>query len=1219
MVMVAEQEGFIIYPTYRVENNKAYVYLFGRLKNGKSFCTKSLYEPYFFIKSSDVKKISALKGFLHEETQFKDFEENLMTKIKCTLPSEVPELRKLFENKNADCFEADIKFPYRFMMDKNILGSISIKGEAILQKDVRVDLFFDEPEITPGNYKPEQKELKILALDIETSMNTQNLFCISLCSNDEKLKKVLIVSDKKIKHAESFKNEKELLKAFRTEIIAYDPDVITGWNVIDFDLAVLEKFMKKYEIKFDLGRTEEKCKLKIIESFMMDSKADFPGRMVLDGIHLLKTSFVKLEDYKLGTAAKAFTKKEKLIDEENKGEEIETSFENNPQKLADYNLMDSELVIEIIEKSGSMQLTILRSILTGMPLDRVRASIASLDSLYLRKLKERGHIAPSSKFADREERTTGGYVMNPKPGIYDYVLVFDFKSLYPSIMRTFNIDPLMFRGAKKIEKERSEKEISAAAHTESKTKIKTESSKIHVNAEGSLGSNPDDLIVAPNGAMFSKEKGILPEILDKLWAEREIARKKKDELTRWAIKILMNSMYGVMASPNCRFYSTEIANAITSFGHQMIKGTAKLVEEKGYEVIYGDSVAKDTEIIIRDKQKRIDFKNVCAIYKNTDKVSAGGKEYCFLKDTQILTLDKEGKSVFKSVKYVMRHKTQKKVYRVYFTNYWYIDVTEDHSLIGYINKQKNNNLSVMNRLIEIKPSEIKKKVNTIVSIKRIPNKNIITLNYPTEVYEFMGYFIGDGSFQRNKAQQKNDKDYYLGLSLGKDGDEIFSKLINPLIKMGYIKNYWWSKTRKGDIKINGLKLINIISKDFRDEQGKKTIPEWLLYEKDENICAFLRGLFSADGCVIIRNNAPIIKVTSVYDEHIDKIRKLLHIAGISHSVFKENNVNKYEDKNKGIIFSKGSLSKNITLKNKEDFVKNIGFLLERKNKLASIKTNALKNRTIKNYDFDLSSVLKIEEIKYDDYVYDVEVEDTHRFFANNVLVHNTDSIFVHLKVKNNSDALKIGKELEEEINIYYDKKIKKDYGVTSSLELEFEKTFIRFFMPKVRGSEEGAKKRYAGLLLKGEKETMDFTGLEFVRRDWTELAKKFQLELLEMVFHHKDPKTYIKHFIDELKKGKYDNLLVYRKALRKDTEEYTKTTPPHVKAARLLDKITSNIIDYVMTKDGPEPIQKITHELDYEHYIDKQIKPLADAILYFYDTNFDDIVGGSSQKNLGDW
>ncbi|MGV8168583.1 MAG: DNA polymerase domain-containing protein, partial [Candidatus Nanoarchaeia archaeon] len=219
-------------------------------------------------------------------------------------------------------------------------------------------------------------------------------------------------------------------------------------------------------------------------------------------------------------------------------------------------------------------------------------------------------------------------------------------------------------------------------------------------------------------------------------------------------------------------------------------------------------------------------------------------------------------------------------------------------------------------------------------------------------------------------------------------------------------------------------------------------------------------------------------------------------------------------------------------------------------------------------------------------------------------------------------------QIEKEINIYYDREIQENHGVKSHLELEFEKIFIKFFMPKVRGSEEGAKKRYAGLLWKEGKEEIDFTGLEFVRRDWTEVSKKFQLELLDLVFHDKEFKAYIKKFIKDLLAGKYDDLLVYRKALRKDTEEYTKTTPPHVKAARMLDKITSNIIDYIMTTDGPVPIQLIEkdkeqktnkYKIDYEHYIDKQIKPLADSILCFYDTNFDDLQNGHSQRSLGDW
>ena len=94
---------------------------------------------------------------------------------------------------------------------------------------------------------------------------------------------------------------------------------------------------------------------------------------------------------------------------------------------------------------------------------------------------------------------------------------------------------------------------------------------------------------------------------------------------------------------------------------------------------------------------------------------------------------------------------------------------------------------------------------------------------------------------------------------------------------------------------------------------------------------------------------------------------------------------------------------------------------------------------------------------------------------------------------------------------------------------------------------------------------------------------------------------------------------MYRKGLWKDVKEYTKTTPPHVKAARKLKKIESNVIEYVMTTDGPEPVQIVKHPLDYDHYVEKQLKPIADTILVFFNQKFEDIITGNSQKSLFDY
>ena len=316
------------------------------------------------------------------------------------------------------------------------------------------------------------------------------------------------------------------------------------------------------------------------------------------------------------------------------------------------------------------------------------------------------------------------------------------------------------------------------------------------------------------------------------------------------------------------------------------------------------------------------------------------------------------------------------------------------------------------------------------------------------------------------------------------------------------------------------------------------------------------------------------------------------------------------------------MSKHIQVKDQIAFRENIGFLLKRKmEKLRAVSPDSTHKRTVKKYDFDLKSISRVKEVKYDDYVYDIEVEDTHRFFANNVLVHNTDSIFVVTGADNIEDSEKIGKKIQKHINDFYQDYIKEKYSRKSELEIQFEKLFKIFLMPAIRGSKEageevGAKKRYAGILIKEGKEEMSFTGMEFVRGDWTELAKKFQLKLFEMIFNKKEVDKYIREFVEELKSGKLDDLLIYKKNINKPLSEYTKTTPPHVKAARMLKKLTSNQIRYVITDHGPEPIELLKHKPDYEHYIDKQIKPIADTILSVYGRNFDDILKSSRQTSL---
>ncbi|MBI2672900.1 DNA polymerase II, partial [Candidatus Woesearchaeota archaeon] len=478
-------KGFIVYPIYQVMDLGPKILLFGRLENGQSFLTINSYEPYFFIEEFALKKAGSVLNEYHVvKTDFKSFNKKKVVKIIVDIPATVPILRKKLEDKGIKCYEADIRFAYRYLIDKDIKGSIDIEGD--YETSEYVDRIYYEPTINPADFIP---KLKVFSLDIETSPDNKKIYSIAIYS--ESLKKVFLISDKKIKEFFTFKDEESLLEEFRKTVIEEDPDIITGWGVVDFDLMVLKEKFKEYEIPFILGRTDKQCTIRKAKGFFMASKADFPGRMVLDGVNLLRESFVKLDDYKLSSAASKFLGDKKNINDNNKVEEIERLFAKDKEKLAEYNLKDAELVYRILEKLDVINLSIKRSLLTGMQLDRVGASISSIDSLYIRESKKKGYVVVSADYGVKEKPITGGYVMESLPGIYDNLIMMDFKSLYPSIIRTFGIDPFLYAGNKG-------------------------------------GKN---LVIAPNKAAFRNEEGILPKIITDLMKERRIVINNKDELT----------------------------------------------------------------------------------------------------------------------------------------------------------------------------------------------------------------------------------------------------------------------------------------------------------------------------------------------------------------------------------------------------------------------------------------------------------------------------------------------------------------------------------------------------------------------------------------------------------------------------------------------------------------------------------------------------------------
>ncbi len=348
----------------------------------------------------------------------------------------------------------------------------------------------------------------------------------------------------------SFATEAELLAALARRIVARDPDVLSGWNVLDFDLPVLARRAAALGVSLDIGRTAQPAS--VVEREGRPALFDLPGRAVLDAMRLVRASGERFESLSLEAVARSMLGEGKTValQGEAKLAELERLRREQPEDFCAYCLRDSELVLRILARTGLDVLTQRRAALTGVSLDLAWTSIPAFERVYAAELRTR-RIVPPGRQERRVSGAAGGTVLEPAPGFFENVLVLDFRSLYPSIIRTFNIDPLA-----------------------------------HARAEAH--PSPDD-VMAPNGARFTRDAGILPEILARYAREREQALAAGDETAAYVYKILQNSFYGVLGSEGCRYARTELAGAITSFGKQFLHAARDFFEERSLRVLYGDT------------------------------------------------------------------------------------------------------------------------------------------------------------------------------------------------------------------------------------------------------------------------------------------------------------------------------------------------------------------------------------------------------------------------------------------------------------------------------------------------------------------------------------------------------------------------------------------------------------------------------------------------------
>lgn len=479
-----------------------------------------------------------------------DFHQRPVLGLYCNQHRQLIRLEKLLKESGVNVYEGDIRPPERFLMERFITAPVWFSGEnngngPLLNTQMK----------PADDYRP---TLKLVSLDIETSEYGE-LYCIGLEGCGQRQVYMLgppngnqadeAVLDFTLEYVAS---RPLLLEKLNQWLELHDPDAIIGWNLVQFDLRVLQKHADRYQIPLRFGRGGNLLEWREHGFKQGHFFASAAGRLIIDGIEALKSATWNFPSFSLESVSQTLLGEGKASDSPyQRMDEINQRFANDKPALARYNLKDCELVTRIFAKTELLSFLLERATVTGLAADRSGGSVAAFTHLYMPRMHRIGYVAPNLGELP-EEHSPGGFVMDSQPGLYDSVLVLDYKSLYPSIIRTFLIDPVGL-------------------------------------VAGMSLSDEQHAVPGFRGAWFSREKHCLPAIVNQIWQGREAAKRQQNKPLSQALKIIMNAFYGVLGSSGCRFFDPRLASSITMRGHEIMRQTRELIEARGYQVIYGDT------------------------------------------------------------------------------------------------------------------------------------------------------------------------------------------------------------------------------------------------------------------------------------------------------------------------------------------------------------------------------------------------------------------------------------------------------------------------------------------------------------------------------------------------------------------------------------------------------------------------------------------------------
>jgi DNA polymerase-2 len=627
--------GYIVH-SY-AENRHDRLYLLGRLEDGRSFVVcEAHWRPYIHIYEDDRDKAEALIGDLKHKTEravLESFEGGKkLLRLDFSHYSDRFNSANNLERNGIPSPDAGIKAPDLYLLEKNIHGPVMIQGEARPGKSV--DVVIQNPVLTPPGSGSEGETIRpdvkvrfsIASIDIETDTRDNSLRAVSISiscdiAEDgeprcEGLVRVLgnaQDADKSSGHVPLFfhPNEESLLRAFLDDIRRFDPDILTGWNFLDFDFRILSERCERLGIPFTMGRSRDPSKFFPGERDAADSgllpswrkrsaAAVVNGRQVIDALRIVRSGSwgssggIRSEapvDFTLESVSQSVLGEGKLVKEsgEEKIAALDKLYAENPRLFGEYCYRDACLVLRILAKTGLFALTVERARLTGVTLDKAWTSVVSFERVYGMELRQR-HVAPPVPDQERDvSGAAGGTVLDPQPGLFSNVAIFDFRSLYPTIMRTFNIDPL------------SHARVGAVPETE----------RGELPIQPQVTDRDISVITAPNGACFSREPGILPQLIAGYFSARRKALDSGNDTAARVYKILMNSFYGVLGTASCLYGRTELAGSITGFARKWLLLSRDWFTGRGYPVLYGDTDSLFVETGFGDSASYSDFAARC--------------------------------------------------------------------------------------------------------------------------------------------------------------------------------------------------------------------------------------------------------------------------------------------------------------------------------------------------------------------------------------------------------------------------------------------------------------------------------------------------------------------------------------------------------------------------------------------------------------------------------